>query len=56
MKKIITKLSEKYGICPYGVSGMEIIEGNKQIAVFTKGKTRLQNWEAAIRYAEGNHD
>lgn len=54
MRKILTTVSEKYGICSYGVNGMEIIEDGKSVRVFNRSKTRLENWESAVRWMESS--
>ena len=52
MTKIITKISVQYAICPYGIKGMEIIGDGKSVKIFNAGETKLENWEAAVRFAE----
>ena len=52
MRKIITKISERYAICPYGIKGMEVMGEGRSVKTFNAGETKLENWAAAVRYAE----
>ena len=51
-RQIISKISEKDHIVRYGIKGMEVQKDNKCDQVFNSGKTDLENWESAVRYAE----
>ena len=46
------KISDQYGISPYGKYGMEIVRDGKQVAKFTTHKDQEKNWQEAVEWAK----
>ena len=51
-KQISSKISAKYNIVTYGITGMEVQDGNKRVFISNKSKDKYTNWLNAVKFAK----